>query len=86
VPIGPEETLIAGSWIAMGNRMVADDNAKRIQALTQGELEKIAVSPDGWEILYRDPADGRYWEIFYPQSEMHGGGPESLRVVDSESL
>jgi hypothetical protein len=27
--------------------------------------------------------DGRFWERFYPDSEMQGGGPEPLRSIDS---
>jgi hypothetical protein len=48
----------------------------------KNELELIAVSANGWESLYRDPRDGRYWERFFPHGEMQAGGPESLRVLD----
>ena len=36
------------------------------------------TKPDGIA-LYRDPNDNRLWELIYPQSEMHGGGPPELR-------
>ena len=38
----------------------------------------------GWETLYRDPRDGRLWELTYPQSEMHGGGPRRLHVLSRD--
>jgi len=34
-----------------------------------------ATDYNGWDVLYLDPADGRYWERILPSSEMHGGGP-----------
>ncbi len=30
-------------------------------------------------MLYRDPADNRLWELSYPNSALHGGGPPMLR-------
>ncbi|MGZ5170952.1 MAG: Imm27 family immunity protein, partial [Burkholderiales bacterium] len=36
-----------------------------------------------WLRLYKDPTDGRLWELTYPHSEMHGGGPRILRVITS---
>jgi Immunity protein 27 len=78
----PDESLITGGWVLVDGRMIEDDSLKRIRSLVKGHLERVANTSDGWEILYRDPADGRYWEMTYPHSEMHGGGPASLRVID----
>jgi hypothetical protein len=61
--------------------MTEDDSLKRIRSLVDGYLQRLAVTSDGWETLYRDPADGRYWEKTYPHGEMHGGGHASLRVL-----
>ena len=45
-------------------------------------LERIA---DGnWTILYRDPSSGELWELFFPQGEMHGGGPRYLRQLSTD--
>ena len=76
----PDETDLVGKWVKDGNRIVADQVELRIGELIGHELKKIAVNPDagGWEVLFRDPHDGRYWELTYPQSEMHGGGPKRL--------
>jgi len=62
-------------------QMSEDPVCQRIRALVGGYLCFVATSPDGWRKLYRDSADQRYWELFYPQGEMHGGGPPRLRVV-----
>lgn len=62
--------------------MVPDDSLIRIRTLVETELEKIGSASDGWSTLFKDRSDGRLWELFYPHSEMQGGGPESLRCVD----
>jgi hypothetical protein len=80
VNLKPEETDLIGKWVKQGARVVADPVELRINQLIAHRLEKLAVSSEsgGWEILYRDPDDGRYWELTYPHSEMHGGGPKRL--------
>ncbi len=83
MPIDPHETSIRGDSQFMGGRMVADPSALRIRALIDTELEKIGSTSGGWETLYRDRRDGRFWELFYPDSQMEGGGPESLRSIDN---
>jgi len=65
--------------------MEADSELQRIRSLIANELEFVATSPDGWEKLYRDGHDGRFWEKFLPYGEMQGGGPESLRLLDPKS-
>ena len=76
----PEEADLVGNWIVTGTVVEGDAVEKRISQLIATHLQKIAVSPEAgaWETLYRDPNDGRYWELTYPQSEMHGGGPRRL--------
>jgi Immunity protein 27 len=54
-------------------------DSKRIFALTQSRLVKVKTDASGWDTLYRDPTDGRFWELIYPQSHLHGGGPPELR-------
>ena len=83
--IGQNEFEIVGSWEMKDGRMVEDAVCRRIRSLVATELQSVTVSEDGWEKLYRDPRDGRYWEWYYPQSEMHGGGPPALRVVSPEA-
>jgi hypothetical protein len=64
--------------------MTEDEACRRIRSLVDTELQQVATASNGWEKLYRDPKDARYWEWFYPHSEMHGGGPPALRVLSSE--
>jgi hypothetical protein len=80
VNLKPEETDLIGQWVKKEASVVADPVEVRINQLIAHKLQKLAVSPEsgGWEILYRDPDDGRYWELTYPHSEMHGGGPKRL--------
>jgi hypothetical protein len=54
---------------------------ERIEALTQQRLQRIASRDGGWTVLYRDPADGRFWELSFPRSELHGGGPAKLSFI-----
>ncbi len=82
--ISPSEMLLTGRWIAQGGRVIADDVCARILALTQTHLKKIGADDSGWSTLYRDPNDGRYWELNYPQGELHGGGPPELRCLTAE--
>lgn len=82
--IDPSEREIVGSWIARNGEIVADPVCRRIERLTSDYLVRVAASPiwGDWEVLFRDPADGRYWERVFPQSESQGGGPPTLRVLD----
>ena len=62
-------------------KVVADRTSKRIEFLVQEYLQKLAINPDLWETLYQDPNDERLWVLYYPQSEMHGGGPPALKHI-----
>jgi hypothetical protein len=79
--IAPQETEIRGRWIAGGGKVEADQNCERIEDLTRNELRKIGQDQTGWDVLYVDPRDGRFWELTYPQSEFHGGGPPLLTQI-----
>ncbi|MBI1354256.1 MAG: hypothetical protein GC160_07915 [Acidobacteria bacterium] len=82
--IDHSEVEIAGRWIEADGKIRPDEACHRIEQLTEKHLTQIVNSPIGgdWEILYRDPSDGRYWEKTYPQGEMQGGGPPCLRAID----
>jgi len=81
----PDETLLVGSWVPKGKSVVGDSICERIEALLATVLVHVADDPKSgaWESLFRDPSDGRFWERFYPQGEMHGGGPPSLRCLSA---
>ena len=84
--IGPDEVEIVGSWITVNGRMTENEASCRISSLIETELKEVATSKDGWEKLYRDPRDGRYWELTYPRGEMQGGGPQALLLANSEKV
>jgi hypothetical protein len=77
------ETVLTGSWVACDGQVQGDTNCKRIEWLISNTLRKITDSPvsGGWETLYQDTDDNRYWERTYPQGELHGGGPAELRYL-----
>jgi hypothetical protein len=79
----PDETELVGQWIFDGTKMSVDETSRRIEHLTTEELEKVAVSSSygDWEVLFRDPRDGRFWERTYPHGELQGGGPPRLKVI-----
>jgi len=82
--ISPDEVEIIGSWVMVNGRMTEDETSHRITSLIKTELEHVATTKDGWEKLYRDPRDGRLWELTYPRSEMQGGGPQALLRTSPE--
>lgn len=79
--LGPAETQLVGRCESMDGIPRPDSVTIRINELIRTHLTRIALSQDGWESLYRDPVDLRLWELTYPHSEMHGGGPPMLRVL-----
>jgi hypothetical protein len=81
IEIEPSETVLTGQWSLQGGRVVADDVCKRILSLTNSQLVEVGRDASGWNTLYRDPSDGRYWELTYPQGELQGGGPPQLRHI-----
>jgi Immunity protein 27 len=83
MPIDPGEKAIRGSWTMVDGRMVADEVCGRINSLVESELHQVATSSGGWEKLYRDPVDGRYWELTYPQGGLQGGGPQALVLIEA---
>jgi hypothetical protein len=83
--IDPAETAIVGAWLVSRGRVHPDDSARRIDELRKSHLIELARSADGWDILFRDPCDRRLWELTYPSSEMHGGGPPALTVISPDT-
>jgi len=75
-----DETEIIGRWNLVNGKVLIDQNCERIEHLISSALVKKAISKEsgGWETLYQDPSDLRFWELTYPQSGWHGGGPPAL--------
>jgi len=80
----PEETELRCEWDLVDGKVIGNDVCQRIAFLIEHSLKKVAGG--GWETLYLDPNDGRYWELTYPSSEMHGGSPPRLAVVSKEQV
>jgi hypothetical protein len=79
--LGPAETELLETSHTVDGENVRSPVALRIDHLIAHDLIEIGSADGGWSTLYRDPADGRYWELTYPMSYMHGGGPRSLTLV-----
>jgi hypothetical protein len=75
----PNEIELRGNWKIENALMSPDTICKRIETLISSYLIKISEDESGWNKLFQDPEDKRYWELSYPESEMHGGGPSLLR-------
>lgn len=83
--LAPHEVALVGSWIGTPSGTVADESCRRIEALVERVLVRVAEHPEegGWSTLFRDPRDGRYWERTYPQGHLHGGGPPALHNLSA---
>lgn len=53
----------------------------RVLHLVRERMERIASSSDGWDTLFRDPRDGRLWELTFPEGNLFAGGPRRLSVI-----
>ena len=82
-PSGTESSIV-GSWVVKGNAVIQDSICERIHWLTDSYFEQIDVDGDNWSALYKSPEDGNYWELTYPQSHMHGGGPPTLTRISAD--
>jgi hypothetical protein len=80
----PNETELIGKWIVEKGKIRRDETCERVEKLVAEYLREIARDSSGWEMLYQDPEDRRYWEFTYPQSHMHGGGPPALKCLSRE--
>lgn len=79
-----DEVEIRGGWLEQGGQIIADQNSQRIADLIAKKLVKVRAADGGWSTLYRDDTDSRLWELHYPHSDWHGGGPPSLRQISAE--
>ena len=77
-----DEKILAGQWLVEGDKVIADDVCRRIDWLIESQMERLTTKD--WETLYQDKCDNRFWELTYPHSEMHGGGPPQLSVISPE--
>lgn len=77
----PGERVLAGSWVEENGVRTLDDVDRRIFWLVTRRLLPRGIVHGGWEQLYQDPRDGRYWELSFPEGSLHGGGPRRLECI-----
>jgi Immunity protein 27 len=84
--LNPQETELVGKWIVQQGQVRGDATCERIHSLTSNHLRRVAVSKQwgAWETLFQDPDDGRYWEQTYPEGDLHGGGPPTLKHLSKD--
>ena len=85
-PVTGSHALAAGETELRGARASGvtgdpDEVETRIQWLVAHVLEPVGSASDGWDWLFRDPRDGRFWEQTYPLGSLHGPGPRRLAVI-----
>jgi Immunity protein 27 len=80
------EIELIGQWTVKGPRITGDANCQRIQRLISDYLVSLGADESGWDTLYRDPYSGKLWELSWPQSNLHSGGPPRLRLVSADDV
>jgi len=84
VKLSPAEILLTERFVLVDDHLTRDGTGERIEVLINSYLQRLTSASDGWDTLYCDPADGRFWELVYPESHMHGGGPRELRCLATD--
>jgi hypothetical protein len=64
---------------------VGDAVDRRIFWLVTQRLVALGNASGGWDSLFRDPHDGRLWELTFPHGSVHGGGPRQLAAITPEA-
>ncbi len=84
--IRQDETKIIGHWVEVEGRVIGDERCERIKLLTNKYLKKIGFSSEsgGWNTLFPEPLDKRFWERTYLHSDWHGGGPPTLISISQD--
>lgn len=75
----PSETVISAD---VRDRTEARAISSRIFWLTREKFKHVATTDGGWSKLFIDDA-AQYWELSYPKSNQHGGGPPELQRVET---
>ena len=72
-------------WYSEDGKTTARGDAAAIDEMLSTKLEKIRTEENGWIVIYRHRDTNQLWELSYPQSELHGGGPRRLRLIGEAS-
>jgi len=68
-------------WYSEDGKVAARGDAEAIDEMLTTKLEKVRTEEGGWIVIYRHCDTNQLWELSYPQSELHGGGPRRLRLI-----
>lgn len=82
--LAANERHLTAPWDDALERAIADEMEARIFWLVTQRLEPQTTINGGWDQLFRDPRDGRYWELTFPQGSLHGGGPRKLSCITQQ--
>lgn len=82
----PHETELKAAWATNQGKIRLDEVGERIEWLIQNYFVKIGTINSGWDTVFQDPDDDRYWELIYPQSHLQDGGPALLRCIRAENV
>ena len=77
----PHELTLVGGWAERDGQRELDETDRRIFWLVTRRLVARGQVNQGWDQLYQDPRDGRFWELTFPEGSLHGGGPRRLECV-----
>ena len=84
--LAAHETELVGQWLTKDTKIVADAICARIDNLIASHLISLGADESGWDALYRDPDTGKLWELTWPQSALHSGGPPRLALVLADDV
>lgn len=79
----PNETVLIGETYLVEGKVCKGSVFFRIEQLISASLIKIKTDESGWNSIYQDPNDSRYWELSFPESHLQGEGVPVLKCVDS---
>jgi hypothetical protein len=77
---------IVGAWIARDGKVVGNKACEIIDHLIEAHLLRVDEREEGWTVLYQNPTDDTFWELSYPQGELHGGGPPTLTELSPDEV
>jgi hypothetical protein len=79
--LSPDEEQLTGHWIDTPRGPYGDAVEQRIFWLVTERLVALGSADGGWDWLFRDPRDGRLWELTHPKGSLHGRGPRQLTRI-----
>ncbi|MDQ6633992.1 MAG: Imm27 family immunity protein [Gemmatimonadota bacterium] len=79
--LSPEEEQLTGHWVDTPSGPHGDAVDQRIFWLVTERLVALGSADGGWDWLFRDPLDGRLWELTHPKGSLHGRGPRQLTLI-----